>query len=113
MTDRELLELAAKAAGYAVEWTEIVSSRVAEFKMIKHTRRQAFLLNSAEWNPLEDDGDALRLAVDLGLVADFSRPSAGKPYKQHAIWLDETMSNAELARRAIVCAAAEVGRKMK
>ena len=98
MTDRELLELAAKAAG-------------VDARRLPHAWPERF--DDDQWNPLIDDGDAFRLAVDLGLVADFSRPSAGKPYKQHAIWLDETMSNAELARRAIVCAAAEVGRKMK
>ena len=102
MTDRELLELAAKAAGTVVEFT---NNRPVTF-IDGDTVHQA-------WNPLEADGDAFRLEVDLGLVADFSRPSAGKPYKQHAIWLDETMSNAELARRAIVHAAAEVGRNMK
>lgn len=102
MTDREMLELAAKAAGTVVEFT---NNRPVTF-IDGDTVHQA-------WNPLEDDGDAFRLAVDLGLVADFSRPSAGKPYKQHAIWLDETMSNAELARRAIVHAAAEIGRSMK
>ena len=98
MTDRELLELAAKAAG-------------VDARRLPHAWPDRF--DDDQWDPLIDDGDAFRLAVDLGLVADFSRPSAGKPYKQHAIWLDETMSNAELARRAIVCAAAEVGRKMK
>ena len=98
MTDRELLELAAKAAG-------------VDARRLPHAWPDRF--DDDQWDPLIDDSDAFRLAVDLGLVADFSRPSAGKPYKQHAIWLDETMSNAELARRAIVCAAAEVGRKMK
>ena len=89
MTDRELLELAAKAAGYKKRFVHYLG-----------------------WNPLIDDGDALRLAVKLGLVVDCSRPSAGEPWKQHAIWLDELMSNAELTRRAIVRAAAEIGRSM-
>ena len=96
MTDRELLELAAKAAGICLEdghhWVGGFWTR---------------------WNPLTDDGDALRLAVKLGLVVDCSRPSAGEPWKQHAIWLDELMSNAELTRRAIVMAAAEIGKGMK
>lgn len=46
MNDRELLELAAKAAG---EWP---SPEPFEHVM-------------ARWNPLTDDGDALRLAVKL------------------------------------------------
>ena len=98
MNDRELLELAAKAAGYHWPLVWPYPSPVD----VPH-----------DWNPLTDDGDALRLAVTCGLVVDCSRPSAGEPYKQHAIWLDETMSNAELTRRAIVRAAAEIGRNMK
>ena len=89
MTDRELLEFAAKAAEYKKRFVHYLG-----------------------WSPLTDDGDALRLAVKLGLVVDCSRPSAGEPWKQHAIWLDELMSNAELTRRAIVRAAAEIGRSM-
>lgn len=98
MTDRELLELAAKAAGYQTQGME---------------DGFMYLFGVQDgWNPLTDDGDALRLAVKLGLVVDCSRPSAGEPFKQHAIWLDETMSNSELTRRAIVCAAAEIGKAM-
>lgn len=46
MTDRELLEAAAKAAG----------------PMFVN------LLSHDKWNPLADDGDALRLAVKLGIM---------------------------------------------
>lgn len=57
MTDRELLELAAKAAGYAV----CEPFRDGEFRACGHDRL------SFVWNPLDDDGDALRLAVALGI----------------------------------------------
>jgi hypothetical protein len=107
MSDREMLELAAKAAGYVIRdstrWKNTVVCQVT---------LDDGSTNYVRWNPLADDGDALRLAVTCGLVVDCSRPSAGEPYKQHAIWLDETMSNAELTRRAIVRAAAEIGRRM-
>jgi hypothetical protein len=98
MTDRELLELAAKAAEIDISdatfdgWGTPIQTK---------------------WNPLKDDGDALRLAVELGLVVDCSRPSAGEPYKQHAVLLDKTGDNATLTRRAIVRAAAEIGKAMK
>lgn len=95
MSDREMLEFAAKAAGVRLEdghhWVDGFWTR---------------------WNPLTDDGDAFRLMVALGLVVDCSRPSAGEPFKQHAVWLDGAMSNAELTRRAIVRAAAEIGRQV-
>lgn len=108
MTDRELLELAAKAAGMELDYTIRPDK-----KAFYHSERNALALVDGGWfAPLTDDGDALRLAVKLGLVVDCSRPSAGEPWKQHAIWLDETMSNAELTRRAIVRAAAAIGRQM-
>ena len=112
MTDRELLELAAKAAG--IELSPMEMKNVTEQG---DDRFIGYLADPAQcprgwFDPLRNDGDALRLAVRLGLVVDCSRPSAGEPYKQHAIWLDELMSNEELTRRAITRAAAEIGRAM-
>src|SRR5690554_3749924 len=57
MSDNELLELAAKAAGYS---------------LTKGSRgcREFLCKRGVYWNPLEDDGDALRLAskllIDIG-----------------------------------------------
>lgn len=98
MSDHELLKLAAKAAGVTCHW--------APTKPDYDTNEGQ---QPIYWNPLADDGEALRLAVALGLVVDCSRPSAGAPYTQHAFWLDDTMSTAELTRRAIVRAAADLG----
>ena len=116
MTDREMLELAAKAAGIGtLVWGDKYKLGDDEIDCtdISYIRSEQPDEGDVHWNPLTDDGDALRLAVRLGLVVDCSRPSAGEPWKQHAIWLDELMSNAELTRRAIVRAAAEIGRSMK
>jgi len=57
MTDRELLELAAKEAGYTCVWGQ--PGGVLWWRIDPDTARI--------WNPLADDGDALRLAVKLGL----------------------------------------------
>ncbi len=54
MNDRELLERAAKAAGF---YSYNYENSLAENKWGSGKR----------WNPLTDDGDALRLAVKLGL----------------------------------------------
>ena len=56
MTDKELLELAAKAAG--IEYNENYGKGfwIGEF------------YSGREWNPLTDDGDALRLEVALNLT---------------------------------------------
>ena len=53
MTDRELLEMAAKAAGYEVEW---VRNSGCHYRCEAEESRE-------QWCPLDDDGDALRLAV--------------------------------------------------
>ena len=61
-SDRELLELAAKAAGYKILYWDvgdIYSERIGEV---------AFVEALGEWNPLTDDGDAFRLAVKFGFV---------------------------------------------
>lgn len=57
-TDRELLELAAKAAGYEFE-----IDHHGKFHVREGTGPQSW----APWNPLADYGDALRLAVTTRL----------------------------------------------
>ena len=97
MTDREYLELAAKAAGYVLG---------------KHTQKDwAFTYGGVEWNSLIDDGDALRLAVRCAQLFGF--------YRFLRAWLiamaTENGSPADpcaATRRAIVRAAAEIGRSM-
>ena len=99
MTDREMLELAAKAAGYEVRSD-------GEGGLTVPTRRGA----SREWNPLEDDGDALRLAVQLGFVVE-----PGKCWHSHrgpAFGEDVLGGVMAATRRAIVRAAAEIGAQM-
>ena len=106
MTDRELLEAAAKAAGWIIErWTP--DGTALKIKGISEP------FNALNVNIHSDCmSDALWLAVRLGLVVDCSRPSAGEPFKQHEIWLDELCDTATLTRLAIVRAAAEIGKAM-
>jgi hypothetical protein len=113
MTDKELLELAAKAAGYTVAYHERVGGN---YMVVKE-------LNSARWNPLTDDGDALRLVVKLGLdilvtpngettvMGPFLQDD-GQDYGIHEVVQHESDPYAA-TRRAIVRAAAEIGRSMK
>ncbi|WP_174936590.1 hypothetical protein [Burkholderia lata] len=75
MTDRELLELAAKAAGIDVVYR--VTTRVGDGETqegfffrahgLIHSAGFVFGAEEKSWNPLADDGDALRLAVELKL----------------------------------------------
>jgi hypothetical protein len=97
MNDRELLELAAKAAGtYYVEsesWDE-----------------------NAGWNPLTNDGDALRLAVKLRFKIYHGELGAIVERKRYSReWIGEADDDScgdryAATRRAIVRAAAEVGK---
>ncbi len=115
MTDRELLELAAKAAGVELQWE---SDGTIQNRMNRPTIPYYCqgLSSAIDWNPLTDDGDALRLAVKLEMDI-FVRPTLlctevvapmGKP-------VQEPHNNDPYAatRRAIVRAAAEIGKEMK
>jgi hypothetical protein len=66
MTDRELLEKAARAAGIVGSW-EIDSSSVQGREYFNVPYDNHNMLSGFEWNPLREDGDALRLAVKLYL----------------------------------------------
>ena len=72
MTDRELLELAAKASG---ELTASWYGNDAYFDGVL-----------SRWNPLSDDGDALRLAVKLNLSVDTNW------YNSDACWLTDIIT---------------------
>ena len=125
-TDRELLESAAKAAGHSPEWREWRTGRVAEFGSIKYTNHEGFWLDGKQWNPLTDDGDALRLMVKLNadvtqhsddlptcVAVTIIRPDSAAPADYaHIVELHGNCPYAA-TRRAIVRAAAEIGRNMK
>ncbi len=101
MSDRELLEAAAKAAGI-------------EFGWIHDTPRIRAEMGWTPWNPLTDDGDALRLAVKLELQLDLRHSfHTVRVYGAAEGRIDESGDPYAATRRAIVRAAAEIGRKMK
>ena len=106
MTDRELLEAAARAAGMTLgAW---------------HEGRLAFMYRDASpgpgyWNPLTSDGDALRLMVRLrigvnawgaGACAVAVPPGSPESIREPHYGDDPERAT----RRAIVRAAAEIGR---
>lgn len=101
MTDRELLELAAKAAGIVIGWDAAGAYQVLPGVSGSDVR----------WNPLEDDGAALRLAVKLHMDIEVSENG-------RSVWAGNAWGNdsAEVenddwlaaTRSAIVGAAAEM-----
>ena len=113
MTDRELLELAAKAVGLSLEQGP-GSPPEKCFGAFWDGYTWDY------WNPLDDDGDALRLAVKLDFRIDIDRERAwAAVYANRSHNIDtvlEANDNNEpytATRRAIVRAAAEIGRSMK
>ena len=102
-TDRELLELAARAAGVLF----FVDSRGRCMEMLAN-------LTPCKWNPLTDDGDALRLAVKLNLVVNIDIDGAlvEMQIKDDNAWASEFAHDGDLyaaTRRAVVRAAAAIG----
>jgi hypothetical protein len=110
ITDRELLDLAAKAAQL-----DFIPSKDGGFGTIGGVLYKP-------WNPLRDDGDALRLAVKLNIHISLYGADTGM-----TTWVINGHDPADLAesfdedygadpcasaRRAIVRAAAAIGRSM-
>lgn len=116
MTDKELLELAAKAANLGVFWGHPASDCYDHNKL--YLKQNKVMYTAREWNPLENDGDALRLACDLALqVFPVARTSSGAACsaaasvtgERLAEFADASVGVREATRRAIVRAAAEIG----
>ena len=117
MIDRELLELAARAAGIG-----LFDDEHGETWRVYYTDPNNGLKRYTRWNPLTDDGDALRLAVKLFMFVD---SAAGAPDSFGAELVragNEVVDKTEprthndpyaATRRAIVRAAAEIGRSVK
>lgn len=107
MTDREMLELAAKAAG-----PTIVFGRFMNYPIVL-TGNEKDGDPVVPWLPLADDGDALRLAATLGLSLRVLNMTMGVSRLGApgylGGWLDRGLDDAADYRRAIVRAAAEVG----
>ena len=127
MEDRELIELAAKAYGFGDPegnfiWTE------SEYPRGSKTNGALWnyigWCDTAQlWNPLTDDGDALRLAVKLGMGISFGQYA---PLDVYSVYISKVEHGDEIAvgcitdgdefgvvRRAIVRAAAQIGKEME
>lgn len=95
LNDRELMELAAKAAGITSDGVGYVSKTGCPMN----------------WNPLDDDGDALRLAVTLEMAVKSSCGKSTAIVPASQVIQTETHGDDPYAatRRAIVRAAAAIG----
>jgi hypothetical protein len=119
MNDRELLELAAKAAGIKVPTKKDAPwEGIDERGIYRDISFGGDGTRHSYWNPLTDDGDALRLAVRLRIVVNAWGAGACAvavfPGGSESIREPHYGEDPERAtRRAIVMAAAEIGKGMK
>lgn len=115
--DRELLELAAKAAGYDVRWHEAWQCFV-HVGPHNITNPPTMAGQRMVWAPLYDDGDALRLAVALRLTIYHDELAVIIKHKRYSWeWMGEMVDEDSgdrnsATRRAIVRAAAAIGEQM-
>ena len=124
MDRRELLKMAAKAAGIKVKWITRHDVGITDSYIVplpEHAHH--FILNKYPypcWDPLEDDGDALRLLIACELETYVGNDDEGKPeqyvgYRSksgqiHYVAEPHGSDVGAATRRAIVRAAAEIGR---
>ena len=122
MNDKELLELAAKAAGMNAGGEYVDGGDEFTHLRVQRAKGQ----NWFKWTPLTDDGDALRLAVKLMIRVSVNRAfrlsipgsvTVEYPDRDGCYFaLGEAVTNGDpyaATRRAIVRAAAEIGRQME
>lgn len=117
MSDKELLLAAAKAAGVVGEYKTNGKNSDGSIRggiWIGHGNVfETGNITGPWWNPLKDDGDALRLAVKLNMGISI-HDNHCTACAQIGIMQTErdTGTTAEVTRRAIVRAAAAIGRGM-
>lgn len=110
MNNRELLELAERAAGIKARWFRVNQWRQVGGNKMKTGQEDVFGTHHRKpWNPLTDDGDALRLAVLLNLEihSPKSNPTVMFRTAENDVFYQDTC-----IRLAIVRAAAEIGKSM-
>lgn len=113
MTNRELIELAAKAAGVALKPMQVNNvSRQGDDRFV------GYMTSPKQWSrgwfdPLNDDSDALRLAVKLLFEIDMTKGCVAVRHLT-GVKILEAFNNdpCKATRRAIVLAAAEIGKNM-
>lgn len=106
MSDKQLMELAAKAAGYEIcDYSLLNGMRLygkGRNQEVAADGRKVFL-----WSPLYNDGDAFRLAL--------SRPGIDLTLIMTDAWQvsDDLLDRAEYTRRVITTTFAKIGQAMQ
>jgi hypothetical protein len=117
MSDRELLEAAAKAAGISIDKSETNGGGRGNTGFDGVGNAVLDWHNGRKWNPLTDDGDALRLAVKLKIRIDYAQDYV-RCWLEKTGWIGETCLPCDTEhlgtahRRAIVRAAASLAQTL-
>jgi hypothetical protein len=116
MTDKALLDLAAKAAGIKIWWGRSFSA----YEDIKKQYRaipDEIMYSAPEWVPLQNDGDSRRLELECLSWLHNNYPT-GSEYPVEIAWAINEYSiwrwrnEPSEYRRAVVELAAEIGKLM-
>lgn len=112
-TDRELLELAAKACGLHIKAQQIDADDVFEALVVgkKNTRERI------KWNPLTDDGDCARMEAALRIECKWEERRVIAQSKMHicayhSSYSDHAGDKRAARRMASVRVAAAIGKDM-
>lgn len=126
MTDKEMLELAAKA--YGVEVYESTDGTVQNRPVLVFSAggRMGTMPYEERWNPLQDDGQAFRLAVKLDIQHHLVWNGENDEYDTAVAYrfpqvrhveeycgMNDGLNIYAATRRAITRAAAEIGKGME
>lgn len=110
-SDRALLEAAAKAAG--LKYTKPHPDYSGLFGLALEDANGRYI---ADWSPLTDDGDAFRLAVKLQIIVgkydEYANAGVIGSDVDVVVWGHEEGDPYAATRRAIVQAAASLGRSL-
>lgn len=111
MNDKKLLELAAKAAGIDGKYQDADDFNHDEYGA--YDGIGIYCQRGKAWNPLTDDGDALRLAVKMAIIYNnYPDATVADPLNANAYKQEHGTDPYAATRRAIVLAAAEIGKGM-
>ncbi|WEM01106.1 hypothetical protein [Delftia tsuruhatensis] len=113
MSDRELLEMAAKAARHEFRWNGLYRHGEGRSEILVLPDKGVWF----GWDPLNDDGDAMRLVADLRLnVLPGKHKGDGCTVETQRAGITGVTTfrddKREQMRRAIVMAAAAIGAGM-
>lgn len=113
LDNQRLLEMAAKAAGLRIDKSPFNGGGRGNTGFDMDGNAMLDWHNGIQWNPLKNDGDALRLAVKLEMKVEIENHTARAVTMHGDHEAFQTLSNPLAAtRRAIVRAASALGEAM-